>query len=152
MWALVAKDDPSMTLEVLKAVAGAAGSLLVGVLLYRLERGGRRRRQRREITEELDLLDKLKRAGEKGLVIERIQKRINWLLAAYEPPPAELKHLSRLEKWAVFVFLALGIIGAVLTTRTPNSPIWAVGLAGLPFGIVIAILGPSPQPPTSTEA
>lgn len=89
------------------ALGGGLVPLTVGYVLLQAELGGRRRRRRRDIREELALLTDL--GSEHAQVASRIRDRLAVKLEQYEPPPSVVQ--ARRDWWlsrSLLVVLALG--------------------------------------------
>lgn len=121
--------------DVWKVVVPVVGSLIAGVLLHVLKEGGVRRLRRRNIKEELELLEVL---GEHPEPAARIRKRVKVMLEQYEP--SEGKVATRRRRLITLVevlaaFLASLVVIVVFELESP----WAYAGAGLLFSVVINV-------------
>lgn len=110
--------------ELWKLALGGAISLVLALLGHQLQLGGRRRRLRRDIREELELLALLDEGSD---VANRIQRRVDAALLRYEPSPGE--KLARWQRWAGPLSIAgtaLVIVGptVVIFDLSTSEPLW----------------------------
>jgi hypothetical protein len=127
--------DPS---DVWKLVVGGVITLIGSALLHQLQLGSRRRRRRRDIKEQLELLALL---GDYEEAAERVRRRVTAALEAYEPSEAaKRKSRSRWISAGSFVTANVVLIGAAIATQ-PGEPsfgevvILAVGIVSLAYAI-----------------
>ncbi|MCR6033718.1 hypothetical protein GGQ22_20115 [Nocardioides sp. zg-579] len=120
--------------EVWKAALAGVSALVVGVVLWQVQQGGRRRRLRREIREELELIEML----DDSPVRERLIDRSRALLETYEPDPSTQPVLTLDGSRVGLVADVLLAAGAVLL---------AMGYAGtaplkwsIPIGVAAAVV------------
>lgn len=110
-----------MSEEVIKVAATAVASLVVGFVLFQLQRGGRRRRLRQEIREELELIELL---DDGSAVRERIRAHVGELLEAYAPEHAE----PATAQGVAIAFLAcvITLVAAIVVRLLPDevAPEW----------------------------
>ncbi|WP_193613146.1 hypothetical protein [Nocardioides lijunqiniae] len=119
--------------DILKAVATGLVTLTVGVTLFLVQQGGKRRRLRREIREELELIEKLP----DGVHKDRLRVRVNGLLGEYAPATVISRH-KRSDRVANAI--ALGLIAtyaAVVVANDVSFPVASIGAGAI--GIVLGV-------------
>lgn len=121
--------------EILRVVMPSAASLIVATLLLQLELGGRRRRQRREIREELDLIGLL---SERPEVAALLSRRVDLLLDRYAAKPRIVGSMPGRKARTAVLSLVVGFsIFAGLyfvSVLAPDADLWASVLAGVGMG------------------
>lgn len=112
-----------------KVVGAAISALVVGVLLHLLKEGGIRRARRRNITEELKLLELLDKDSAPAV---RLRQRIDVMLEQYEPETRE-SSTSTKGKGRVALELVGLVIAAVVAQQffEPTSRPAALVLGGM---------------------
>lgn len=114
-----------------KIAVTAVASLLVGFVLFQLQRGGRRRRLRVEIREELELLKLVDEGTEPH---KRIRAHVDGLLEKYAAEPQERVAEAPGTAWAPLAAV-IALVGAVLWSALPDTSWVAV------VSVVAAITG-----------
>lgn len=123
-----------VSVEMWKAVATGAASLVVGFVLLQLQRGGFRKRLRNEIKDEFEILKLM----EDGDLKTRLDTRVKRQLRRYVDASAPLG-MRRGER--VVTFLALLVVLLVVVLLLPDDQIqWAVYVAGVGLGAIPAVL------------
>ena len=116
---------------------GTLGTLVTSYVGWRLQQGGRRRRLRREIREELELIDKL----EPSPARERLEVRVRKLIEDYEPDlaahsaPVMVFRRTALST-AIEVMTVIGVVGFGALIAL-NSPGWFSLVVGVLVGVVL---------------
>lgn len=124
--------------DIWKLVVGGLVTLTASALLHQLQLGTRRRRRRRDIKEQLELLALL---GEYPESAERVRRRISAALDAYEPSEeAKRKMRTRLISGGSFLVANVVLIGVAIAAK-PGVPSFgevlflAVGIVVLAFAL-----------------
>jgi hypothetical protein len=125
--------------EFWKVVVPIAGGLVVGVLLHLLKEGGVRRMRRRNLTEELKLLELLE---EHPTVAARIRRRVEVALEQYEPSTLvrRQKRLNRvISAGSLFLSIVLAFLTIALLDISVDEPwrLFAVSVSGAVFANVL---------------
>jgi hypothetical protein len=129
--------------EVLKALATGCVTFLVGFVLHQFQLGGGRRRARRELIDELELLAKL---PDDDPHKRRIEDRVARLLDEYVPePPAvasedrtnALRAQNKRNDAQAYLLGLLAAIAAVVTRAIFDTPWWLSAVAGAAFSLLI---------------
>jgi hypothetical protein len=119
-----------------KLVVGGVVTLCSGVLLLQLQLGGRKRRRRRDIKEQLELLALL---GEYPAVAARIRRRAEVALEQYEPPMRVSQ--ERREFWLSRGSLGFAMVLALVVYRVVglDGPVALVGasVGGAAFAVAL---------------
>ncbi|MGF9755168.1 hypothetical protein AAII07_08185 [Microvirga sp. 0TCS3.31] len=102
-----------------KLLVGGVVTLVGSALLHQLQLGTRRRRRRRDIREQLELLALL---GDHPVAAARVRRRVTAALDAYEPSVAVIrKRRGRLISAASFVSANVILIGIAIAAK-PGVP------------------------------
>ena len=126
-----------MTDEAWKLVGTGVVTLVVGIVLFQLQQGGRRGRLRREIREELELVKLL---NEGAPVERRLAARIERLLEKYEPQPKDRTGELTARDWLGVLTVAVALLAAVVEFL-PEMPAWGLLVVGVLVGAAAAAAG-----------
>lgn len=111
-----------------KLLLGGAITVVGGLLLHQVQLGGRKRRRRRDIKEQLELLVLLDQHPD---VKTRIERRVEAALERYEPSP-ETRRAAQ-ERWTGPVSIAIAILvvipGIVLSDISFSDPLLLVAIS-----------------------
>lgn len=119
-----------------KALLAASTTLVVSLVLFRLEQGSRRRRRRREIREELALIAELEDTPVRG----RLESRVADLLEAYEPDPDEQWVVVGVRSRSVIVAdcaIGVGVIALAIPTALESDSTWFSLVIGAVTGLFL---------------
>ncbi|WP_210651325.1 hypothetical protein [Nocardioides sp. SYSU D00065] len=118
--------------EVWKALGTGVVTLLVGFVLLQHQLGGRRGRRRRELLEEVQLLEQLELRADPAHAdeLERIRARVTVLLREFEEHPDAVSSEGRGGSYILAV-LAIGVaLGLQAFGMLPNPGTWEMFLIG----------------------
>lgn len=118
---------------VVKVVAGGLFTLLVAFVGYQLQLGGRRRRRRKEIREELELVALL---GDRPEAV-RLRARAEALLKRYAPEPTLSGHSapSHPPWWVQLLSIAASTLASAFVS------IWVLALGAVGFLLAVIMIG-----------
>lgn len=114
-------------------IAGGLVTLAVSFTIWQFQQGGRRKRKRHRLGEELDLLAKLNDRDD--LPVQRLKVRVDKLLEQYEPDP----HAVRVRRASWFAFLGTMVVTFalyLLVAAFVSPPSWTF----LPVAALIGVL------------
>lgn len=98
-----------MTLEDFwKLTLGGGITVIVGLLLHQIQLGGRKRRRRRDIKEQLELLALLDAQSD---VAVRMRRRVEAALERYEPSPQSRRVFW--DRWGSTISIAFALAGMI---------------------------------------
>lgn len=126
--------------DLVRTAATAFVTLVFGYLGWQLQLGGRRRRLRRDIVEELDLLKRLEPSDER----DRLQQRVQGLLAAYEPDPATrpvIVFKRTLKTTVADIGIGIGTIILAADMAIRSDSVGTSIVIGAGAGTVLMVLG-----------
>lgn len=134
--ALGARYRPHVDAETLKLVFAGVVTLVVNVLVFQLQQGGRRRRRRSEIQAELELLG-ARTAPRYDEWRQRVEARVAVLLRRYEPRSSADQVENQAPWWAHTLFLlAVGILLWLFNSRMQDLSLGSAALIGISLGLV----------------